>query len=234
MKENDRNYFTDEHQSYFEKYAETEHPVLKNRIFERHLLEPTQTLIERIVQTYGFWKQLPNMEEQKLDCLAYVSTIIPKYDPTTGKKAFSYFTVVIKNWFFQQINKNQKTKQRLIKREEYLKYDTLLEEVIFNDYEILRNRYDYYSELIKHFENWRDKRTSENDKKVADALVLILRDQLLENNESSMDLIPKKKAINVYFKEITGFESTQKISSSLRKIRESYQIFRKKWLRGDY
>ena len=39
-------------------------------------------------------------------------TILDKYDPSKGHKAFSYFSVITKNWFIHKVKRQQKRNKR--------------------------------------------------------------------------------------------------------------------------
>lgn len=225
-------YFRQEHEDMINRYVLAETKKEKNEIFRSGLSDVLETLIDRIVQTYDFWKQLPTIEEDKLECLSYVVFTLDKYDPTRGKKAFSYFTVVIKRFFLQKVNKLNRKRSQEIRNDQYLEYESKLLEEKKLDYEAERTRQDFSEQLIGHLEKWIDKRTSKIDKSVGKAVIMILEDQLVSENPEDMYL--NKKAINVYLKSITGIESTQGISTSLKKIRRSYVIFKRKWNRGDF
>jgi len=41
-------------------------------------------------------------------------TILDKYDPNKGSKAFSYFSVITKNWFIHKVKRQQKRNKREI------------------------------------------------------------------------------------------------------------------------
>ena len=52
--------------------------------------------------------------------LRKVTTILEKYDPNKGSKAFSYFSVITKNWFIHQVKKTTKRQQREVDYEKAL------------------------------------------------------------------------------------------------------------------
>ena len=68
-------------------------------------------MVDKIVYTYRF-TTLPNIDELRDDCKVWLTTILAKYDPNRGSKAFSYFSVITKNWFIHQVKKNSKRNQR--------------------------------------------------------------------------------------------------------------------------
>ena len=49
-------------------------------------------MVEKIIFTYKF-NTLPNIDPLKEECKIWLTTILDKYDPNKGSKAFSYFSV---------------------------------------------------------------------------------------------------------------------------------------------
>jgi hypothetical protein len=84
----------------------------KNAIFTEHIRPAMLKLIESQMYLYGFYK-IDDPDMLKNECLATLYETLPKFDPSKGKKAFSYFNVVVKNWFIWKIrDKNKKLKQQ--------------------------------------------------------------------------------------------------------------------------
>ena len=46
------------------------------------------------------------------DCKNWLITILNKFDPDKGSKAFTYFSVVSKNWFIAQVKKTSKKSKK--------------------------------------------------------------------------------------------------------------------------
>ena len=72
---------------------------------------------------------------------------------------------------------------------------------------------------------WGDEDLRENERKVLDAI------QTLMNNIEQIEIF-NKKAIYLYMREITGL-NTKQIVSSLKRLRQKYADFRKRWLEGE-
>ena len=73
-------------------------------------------MVDKIVFTYRF-TSLPNIDELRQDCKVWLTTILAKYDPNQGSKAFSYFSVITKNWFIHQVKKTAKRASREVEYE---------------------------------------------------------------------------------------------------------------------
>ena len=86
--------------------------VLKTKLYSSLIQPAFSELVDKIVYTYKF-NNLPNIDYLKDDCKVWLTTILNKYDPNRGSKAFSYFSVITKNWFIHKVKKNaQAAKKR--------------------------------------------------------------------------------------------------------------------------
>jgi len=219
-----RLYFTRVNEDAIVAYAKSTDFVEKQKLYNE-LIDPVFTeLIDKIVYTYKF-ASLPNIDELKLECKAYLTTILNKFDQTKGNKAFSYYSVVTKNWFVHKVKRNIKQ----IKREVYLEdvskeadFITLSED---NPYIQDRISEEFWESLWSHIEAWEKLDLKDNEDKVLKAVRI-----LLEN----ADEIPifNKKAVYLYLREITGL-NTKQVVNNLNKIRGKYKDFRQEWDDGE-
>jgi hypothetical protein len=132
--------------------------------------------------------------------------------------------VVTKNWF------THKAKKQNIKNKREINYDEMYREVEAvgvsdTDYIADQEERQFWNILLKEVKNWDKLTLKENEKKVLDAVLL-----LMENIEQIE--IFNKKAIYLYLREITGL-NTKQIVSCLNKMRARYRIFREKWDSGE-
>jgi len=181
-------------------------------------------MVNKIVYTYKF-NNLPNSEVLKEDCKVFLVTILNKFDPDKGHKAFTYFSVITKNWFIAETKKNKKK----LKKE--VDYDGLSSSVIETQL-VYENTYledvekqQFFSFLFEEIEWWQASSEKENDQKVLKAIKILF--------ETSEEIeIFNKKAIYVYLREITGL-NTKQITNSLTKIRKKYRGARSEWDNGE-
>jgi len=184
-------------------------------------IEPAfNEMVDKIVYTYKF-TTLPNIDVLRDDCKIWLTTILDKFDPEKNSKAFSYFSVITKNWFIHKVKKTSKD----MKRES--KFDDVSGEVIqkhlstVNPYEKDRNSFEFWQHLFVEINNWEKLKLKDNERKVLDAIKILF---------DSIDEIEifNKKAIYLYIREITGL-NTKQIVNNLNKIRTKYKQFKKKW-----
>ena len=110
-------YFTQEHEDAILKYCTTDDRAEKERLYENLIQPAFNQMVDKIVFSYKF-TSLPNIDELRMECKVWLTTILDKYDPNRGSKAFSYFSVITKNWFIHKVKRNTKRLQREVPYED--------------------------------------------------------------------------------------------------------------------
>ena len=100
-------YFTKDHEDAIVKYAMTRDNVIRTDLYVKWIQPAFDEMVDKIVYTYKF-TTLPNIDELRDECKIWLTTILDKYDPNKGSKAFSYFSVITKNWFIHEVKKTAK------------------------------------------------------------------------------------------------------------------------------
>ncbi len=101
------NYFRKEHEEAIIKYNSTSCNIVRAKLYSEKIGPAFDEMVDKIIYTYKF-NTLPNIESLSEDCKVWLTTILDKYNPDKGSKAFSYFSVVTKNWFIHKVKKNSK------------------------------------------------------------------------------------------------------------------------------
>ena len=90
------------------RYNKTDDPVLKNIIYNEHIAKAFDKLAENIINTFKFTYFDYGFEDIKCEVVSFMVMNMHKYDHTKGSKAFSYFSVVAKNYLILHNNNNYK------------------------------------------------------------------------------------------------------------------------------
>ena len=216
------NYFTKVHEEAIIKYAITSDRAIRTKLYIELIGPAFDELVDKIVYTYKF-NTLPNIDYLKDDCKLWLITILDKYDPERKSKAFSYFSVITKNWFIHKVKQNSK---RLKRDVQYEDISAGLDEILVTKhvYESERENREFWTFLFKEIDSWENLKLKENERKVLEAIRILF---------SSIDEIEifNKKAIYLYMREITGL-NTKQIVNNLNRMRERYRNFKKQWERG--
>jgi len=217
-------YFTKETEQAIIDYCATDNLNIRTQLYIEHIQPAFNELVTKIVYTYKF-TSLENIDVLKEDCKVWLTTILGKFDPSQGTKAFSYFSVVTKNWF------THKAKQQTKKNRREIEYDSMIREieaVSSDDNEDLfdeQEEREFWTFLLVEIKSWENPNLKPNEQKVLDAILTLM------NNVDQIEIF-NKKAIYLYMREITGL-NTKQIVSCLNKMREKYRTFKSKWNEGE-
>ena len=91
-------YFTSDHEEAIIRYARSTNQRERTQLYVEYIQPAFNEMVDKIVFTYKF-TNLPNCDSLREECKIWLMTILDKYDPNKGSKAFSYFSVITKNWF---------------------------------------------------------------------------------------------------------------------------------------
>jgi len=218
-------YFTQVHEDAIVEYSQPNTSREKRTELYVTFIQPAlDEMVNKIIFTYRF-TSLPNIDSLRDECKIWLTTILDKYDPSKGSKAFSYFSVVTKNWFIHQVKQNARRASREVYIEDII--NQLEAEVISKEkhYAEVREEKEFWNNFFSELSNWDGDMLKENEKKVLEAVKIIF--------ESSNDIeIFNKKAIYLYLREITGL-NTKQVVNNLNKLRKKYRMFKNKWESGE-
>ena len=89
------------------RYNKTDDPGLKNIIYNEHIAKAFDKLAENIIHTFKFYYFDVSSEEVKHEVVSFMVMNMHKFKEGKGK-AFSYFSIVAKNYLILHNNKNYK------------------------------------------------------------------------------------------------------------------------------
>ena len=81
-------YFTQEHENAIIQYSNTTCIRERTELYVRWIQPAFNEMVDKIVFTYKF-TNLPNCDVLRDECKIWLMTIVDKYDPAKGSKAFS-------------------------------------------------------------------------------------------------------------------------------------------------
>ena len=92
-KKSKRYYFTKVHEEAIVKYAISNDRKERTQLYVEFIQPAFSEMVDKIVFTYKF-STLPNIDMLRDECKIWLTTILDKFDPAKGSKAFSYFSVI--------------------------------------------------------------------------------------------------------------------------------------------
>jgi len=201
-KRSGKHYFTKDHENAIIQYVATDDQRLRTQLYVEYIGPAFNEMVDKIVYTYKF-TNLPNIDSLKDECKVWLTTILDKYDPNKGSKAFSYFSVITKNWFIHKVKKNAKRARTEVLYDELPKDIESERLVTTNQYHRQREEKEFWMSLWVEIDNWDTGNLKENEQKVLEAVKILL------NSIDEDEMIYNKKAIYLYLRELTGLNTKQ-------------------------
>ena len=206
-KKNKKIYFGMDVQDAIIRYNQSEDEVERNKIYRDEIHTAFDKLAENIINTFKFTYFDCPFDDIKHEVVAFLILNIHKYNPDKGSKAFSYFSVVAKNYLILHNNNNYKKLK---------KHDSIddLDDSIFTD---SSNRKQYLKDFLEEFKIYLDEQIpyifkKEKDRKIAYSIVhLIDNKNMLENFN--------KKCLYLLIREMTNVKTVDitKVTNILKK-----------------
>jgi len=201
-------YFGIEVQEAIVEYNTSTNEIERNKIYGTRIHKAFDKLCENIINTFKFSYFDDCFEDVKHEVCTFLVMNLHKYDHTKGSKAFSYFSIVAKNYLILHNNAN------------YKKLKSHVNSSILNTKEVGDNKSGHFNdlteEIIEYFDNnipnlFRTKR----DINVAFSIIELMkqRDDIENFN---------KKAIYILIREMTNVE-TAHITKVINVFKREYR-----------
>lgn len=202
----------------------------RNLIFNEWLKAPLDKMIESIIRKYKLYRKRETFDELHSDTLSFLMTKVHKFESDRGKKAYSYFGTITKNYVLGLIMKDDK----------YIKQTSSYEDVsgAIEDnkdfsYVIDSDKFymdDFIKKIItgikEELENETPKKKlTENERKVGYALI-----EILENWETAFESMEggskyNKNSVLETMRNYTNL-STKDIRMAMKRFKDLYAFLK--------
>ena len=191
-------YFTQTTENAIIRYNKSDDYRLRNKIYNEHIDYPFDKLAENIIHTFKFYYFDVPPNTVKKDVVSFLVMNMHKFQEGKGK-AFSYFSIVAKNYLILHNNGNYK-KNKITDKLERLDYKRNLNGEIFRIEQKEMNK-DFVSQMIEYWNNnLINVFKRPKDIKIADSVVELFR------RKESLDNF-NKKALYILIREMTGLKT---------------------------
>ena len=207
-----RYYFTQKTEDAIIRYNNEKGPAMRNKIYNDHIEAAFDKLCENIIHTFKFYYFDVSSEEVKHEVVSFLVMNMHKF--TEGKgKAFSYFSIVAKNYLILHNNNNYK-KMKTHDKEDVLDWDRSIQTEI--QQKDTNNAYnEFVSQMLEYWDNNMNVIfRRQKDIRVADAVLHIFR---IKGNIENFN----KKALYILIREMTQ-SNTQHITRVIN-VMKKYQ-----------
>jgi hypothetical protein len=217
-------YFSKDTQKAILEYQKEVSLPEKHKIYVEKILPAFESLVENLINVYGFKVMYETKKDLKSECCAFLFSTVHKFDGEKGSKAFSYFNVVGKHWLTIRSKQNAKKVKAYISLDdrealtnsdlEHLELHNFVPsyETVMEQNETLKNLHRVVDTLEKRVK-------TDNEKLCVGAI------QEIVNNMGDIDLL-SKRAILCYLREISGL-SAKSLSVVLSNLKKHYKEIKK-------
>jgi hypothetical protein len=232
-KKKDRTYYGVDQERAVILYLDAKTVTEKEEIYRNYLQEPINKMIESIIRTYKLYRPTYEFEDLHTDTLSFLMTKFDKFKPEKGKKSFSYFGTICRNYLFGEMIKDYKkstktTEMENVPTEVWGRADL----VTHIDNEVL-DLSAFIEDLIMQVQNeLKLKNLTDNEFKVGHSLIKILEEwKVLFADPESGKNSPKfnKNLILLYIRNMTGL-TTKEIRNSMKRFKVLYFDFKDEYL----
>ena len=190
------------------RYNHSNSPSERNKIYTEEIHAAFLKLAENIINTFKFSYFSYGFRDLQEEVVSNLVLNMHKFDETKGSKAFSYFSVVAKNYLILNNNANYK-KMKIHDDIDVLYGYGKKDEVIEKNpsIEVFRKTLDYFEENIETFF------PKNQDRDIAESILYLCR------NKDNIDNF-NKKAIYIMIREMTDVKTSKitQVTNTFRKI----------------
>ena len=195
-----KQYFTADTDLAIKEYLASSNQDDRDEIFKTRIHYPFYKLAENLIHTFKFYyTEVDDLEDLKHEVIVFLLEKLDYFKPEKGSKAFSYFSIVGKNYLILYNNTNYQKKKQKVDVLAADEDDGVLRQLGRDGRkQEIKDFIDYMTEYID--EHMFTMFKKQKDRKVCDAInVLFKRRENLE--------IFNKKALYIYIREMTDVET---------------------------
>jgi hypothetical protein len=212
-KPKDKMYFTSETEEAINQYNQSQEQSERDEIYNSKIKYAFEKLVENVFNTFKFcYFETGPIEVQK-ETIAHLVANIHKFESGKGK-AFSYFSIIAKNYLIFQNNTNYKRFNQHVEISDDTNENTYKLQQDDPHYKEEENR-EFINMMVSYWENNVNKIfTKQRDINIANAVIELFR------NSDRIDAF-NKKALYLYIREISSCK-TQQITKVINRMK-NYQ-----------
>jgi len=199
----------------------------RNQIYNEFLRKPINKMVESIIRRYKLYRKDICYEDVHTDTLSFLITKAAKFKPEKGKKAYSYFGTICKNYLMGQLIKDDKKTKLKVSYEDAFTTIESMPEMMYELDDADKIPLDmFFNDIIRSIrDDMKSPKINENEIKVGDALVTILDrwEDVFESIQGGNKY--NKNLILSYIREITSL-STKDIRLSMKRFKKVYRLLK--------
>jgi len=221
-----KQYFTPDTDAAIKEYLASSNQEERDEIFKTRIWYPFYKLAENLIHTFKFYyTEVDDLEDLKHEVIVFLLEKLDYFKPEKGSKAFSYFSIVGKNYLILYNNNNYKKKKQKADPSAADEDEGVLRQLGRDERkQDIKDFIDYFTEYTdKHMFTMFKK---ENDRKVCDAINVLFK------RRENLDIF-NKKALYIYIREMTGAD-TPVITKVTKLLKKHYKTLYNEYAETGY
>jgi hypothetical protein len=214
-------YFTKDTEMYIIKYNKEDNQDIRNHLYETYIKNAFDKLVENVFNTFKFTYFDNSPIEIQKETVAHLVSNMNKFEEGKGK-AFSYFSIVAKNYLIFHNNGNYKKYNQHVNIADTPGESSVCLQTVDSHYkdvetdEFLKLMVDYWERNVGRIF------TKQRDLNIANAVIELFR------NCNRIDAF-NKKALYLYIREISSCK-TQQITKVINKMKSYQRVIAQSYL----
>ena len=225
-------YFGPEEEEAVVKFLESTDETERNQIFNEWLKAPLDKMIESIIRRYKLYRKGETFDELHSDTVSFLMTKVHKFERGRGKKAYSYFGTISKNYILGLLIKDEKYMKQTASYEDISEnieersdMTYVMDEETFSMETFIKKVTNGIKEELYDENHSPKKKLSDNEKKVGYALI-----EILENWETAFESMSggskyNKNSVLETMRNYTNL-STKDIRLAMKRYKELYELLK--------
>ena len=213
-KKNDKVYFTEETEKAIIAYNKSDDLDVREQLFRSKIQGPLDKLAENVINRFKFPYMEGTFDEIKAQVVSFLVINLHKFTEDKGK-AFSYFSVIAKNYLILHNNNSYKEEKRVLYFSDQTEDSFTLEEMLVVEPETKDSTVDmkeFLRLLVEYWEfNLEKFFKKKRDREIASAIVKLI--ERIDNIDNF-----NKKALYLMVREMTNYK-TAHITKVINKMR---------------
>lgn len=216
-------YFTQATEDAIVKYINTDDYNERSKIYSQEIKKPFEKIVENWIFKLQAWKYTDSYTDLLNDTITFLCERLNKYIHSNGK-AFSYFSVIARNYLILFIKKGHKKLKSNVDTELIDTERNLMNEEAYKSF--VEDTQDFVEEFVKYVDiHLPVLFSSQKEMLVADSVLELFR--IRDNIENF-----NKKALYILIRERTGLK-TQTITKTINDFKMIYDILYKNFELND-
>tara|TARA_R110000803_G_C11989141_1_gene321708 strand:- start:5293 stop:6015 length:723 start_codon:yes stop_codon:yes gene_type:complete len=199
----------------------------RTKIYNAHLRGPLDKMVESIIRKYKLYRDDMSFTTTHNDTLSFLITKCDKFKPSKGKKAYSYFGTIVKNYLLGQLIKDNKKSRTQLPFEDFSASIEEREDMIMHQEDRYEEKEVLLAKLMKSIideinEELLNEKINDNERSVGESLVYMFENWAIIFSDADGNNKFNKNLVLHNIREMTSL-TTKEIRNAMKRYKKIYR-----------